>query len=57
MSGSAGLSGMDAVQLKHLLLKHGGASKTYANRWLNLLAGWPILILPGLHIEPLCGLV
>ena len=28
ISGSAGLSGMDAVQLKHLLLKHGGDSKT-----------------------------
>ena len=27
ISGSASLSGMDAVQLKHLLLQHGGASK------------------------------
>ena len=27
ISGSAGLSGMDSVQLKHLLLQHGGASK------------------------------
>ena len=28
ISGSTGLSGMNAVQLKHLLLQHGGASKT-----------------------------
>ena len=47
ISGSAGLSGMDSVQLKHHLLQHGGASKNYARWWRKLLAGWPILIIPG----------
>jgi hypothetical protein len=59
ISSSTGISGMDVVvQLKHLLLQdRGSEQKNYDRWWLNLLAGWPILVLFGQLIGLLCGTV
>jgi len=70
ISGSAGLSGIDSVQLKHLLLQHGGASKILRqaaakfSRWLATThppwaayrAMWDRLVALGknLGIYPIC---